>query len=192
MYVKVGGMNKNKAGEDFYFLQKIYPFGNIRFLKNTCVKPSSRPSWRVPFGTGAAIQKIVNSESLVFITYHPEQFEALKIFVNFCEGFYQGEFEQINIAISSLPLYFKNFLEQNGFFEKITEINNNSSSLQSFIKRFYSWFNAFMVIKYLNYSRVQLKTEINICEAARLFLKTDDYPEAEKLLLILREKDKNM
>ena len=56
-YASQGGMNKRKAGEDFYFLHKIIPLGEFREINNTCVIPSPRESDRVPFGTGAAIGK---------------------------------------------------------------------------------------------------------------------------------------
>ncbi len=55
-YCKQGGMNRKKAGEDFYFLQKIMPLGDYEYLNTTAVFPSSRPSDRVPCGTGAFIK----------------------------------------------------------------------------------------------------------------------------------------
>ena len=59
-YVKVEGMNKRKAAEDFYFLEKlakIYPIGEI---KSTFVHPSKRGSWRVPFGTGRSVDRYLS------------------------------------------------------------------------------------------------------------------------------------
>src|SRR3972149_3134037 len=46
-YVKQGGMNRKKAGEDFYFLQKVFPLGQFYRLNTTRVIPSPRPSNRV-------------------------------------------------------------------------------------------------------------------------------------------------
>ena len=56
-YVKRGGMNRRQAGEDFYFLQNLAQLGSVGEINTTRVFPSARLSDRVPFGTGAAIQK---------------------------------------------------------------------------------------------------------------------------------------
>ena len=42
-YIRQGGMNKRKAGEDFYFLHKLMPLGGFFELNSTCVYPSPRP-----------------------------------------------------------------------------------------------------------------------------------------------------
>ncbi|HIN39067.1 MAG TPA: hypothetical protein EYM84_02195, partial [Flavobacteriales bacterium] len=56
-YALSGGMNRRKAGEDFYFLHKIFPLGGHKTFNKTCVYPSPRISDRVPFGTGRAMGK---------------------------------------------------------------------------------------------------------------------------------------
>ena len=55
VYQSQGGMNRRKAGEDFYFLQKIIQLGDFTELNATTVYPSPRRSTRVPFGTGKAV-----------------------------------------------------------------------------------------------------------------------------------------
>ncbi|MEZ4848575.1 MAG: hypothetical protein R3B93_08135 [Bacteroidia bacterium] len=57
-YQKRGGMNRRKAGEDFYFLQKFIAEGTLAELSTTKVIPSPRASEKVPFGTGRAIKKL--------------------------------------------------------------------------------------------------------------------------------------
>ena len=57
IYQKVGGMNKRKAGEDFYFLHRVMPTGNFIDIADTTIYPSARISDRVPFGTGKAMEK---------------------------------------------------------------------------------------------------------------------------------------
>jgi len=61
-YQKQGGMNKRKAGEDFYFIHKIIALGNFSELNSTVVYPSPRISDRVPFGTGKAIGDWIEQE----------------------------------------------------------------------------------------------------------------------------------
>ncbi len=53
-YAAVRGMSRRRAGEDFYFLNKLAKLGLVGRIGGTVVRPSPRPSLRVPFGTGAA------------------------------------------------------------------------------------------------------------------------------------------
>jgi hypothetical protein len=77
-YVKVEGMNKRKAAEDFYFLEKlakIYPIGE---LKSTYVYPAKRGSWRVPFGTGRSVDRYLSNSRDEYLLYNPKSFIVLK------------------------------------------------------------------------------------------------------------------
>ena len=57
-YAGVNGMSPKKAGEDFYFLQKVIALGHFYQLNTCCVYPSSRISNRVGFGTGPSVGEI--------------------------------------------------------------------------------------------------------------------------------------
>jgi len=61
-YLAAGGMNRRKAGEDFYFLQQLAKTTGVRPLAGTCVHPASRVSQRVPFGTGEKIARLARGE----------------------------------------------------------------------------------------------------------------------------------
>lgn len=163
-YCKEGGMNKKKAGEDFYFLQKIFDLGNYSDCNTTRVIPSPRPSDRVPFGTGRAISEYINTGK-EFRTYNPELFLELKRFIldvkniNSIETGFQREF------LESIPKMLKEYLGSVQFENKLNEIVDNSSNPQSFIKRFFRWFNMFRMMKFLNYSVITYP-EVEIKEAA--------------------------
>ena len=89
-YALSGGMNRRKAGEDFYFLHKIGPLGKIVAVRNTAVYPSARLSDRVPFGTGKAQQEwLVQSNRHRFL-YHPQIFEDLRSFLNAIPAWYNS------------------------------------------------------------------------------------------------------
>jgi len=81
VYGKQGGMNKRKAGEDFYFLHKIIALGGFVDLTATTVLPSPRPSERVPFGTGKAVRDILSGHPIQ--TYSLEAFLDLKQLIEF-------------------------------------------------------------------------------------------------------------
>lgn len=149
-YVKQGGMNRRQAGEDFYFLHKLTKLGQLVEINDAFVYPSGRISDRVPFGTGAAMTKWMNNTTDLAQTYRFGAFLDLKLFFDSVELFFKTS--SINYAeiLSSLPLTIRNYLRDISFEEKLEEINRNSSSPESFRKRFFQVFDAFQVLKFLN------------------------------------------
>lgn len=150
-YAKQSGMNKKLAGEDFYFLQKIIPLGNFTELNSTKVIPSPRPSDRVPFGTGATIQKWISNNNENYLTYNIQSFIELKLFFENIDLLWKSKTENIEAFEKKIPDSILKFLHQNDFYKNLEEINLNSTSLESFRKRFFNWFNAFKVLKCLNF-----------------------------------------
>ncbi|MEA3496255.1 MAG: glycosyltransferase [Bacteroidota bacterium] len=57
VYVVVSGITPKKAGEDFYFLQKLRKYGIVLNHNSQKVHPKTRYSDRVDFGTGPALIK---------------------------------------------------------------------------------------------------------------------------------------
>ncbi|MBK7709586.1 MAG: glycosyltransferase family 2 protein [Bacteroidales bacterium] len=78
-YIKAGGMNRKQAGEDFYFIQKLVPAGGYFSLNSTCVRPSPRPSFRVPFGTGASVNRLTGAGETELMTYNILAFKRAEL-----------------------------------------------------------------------------------------------------------------
>ena len=149
-YVKQGGMNKRKAGEDFHFLQKIIPLGNYAEINTTRVIPSPRPSDRVPFGTGASISQWITDGQKSLQTYPLEPFEDLKQFFALVPHFFKKNREEVAKLCISLPSLIQDYLLQNDYLSHIEQANANSASPEAFAKRFFNWFDGLKTIKYLN------------------------------------------
>ncbi|MEM7424820.1 MAG: glycosyltransferase [Pseudomonadota bacterium] len=167
-YCKQGGMNKRKAGEDFYFIQKIITLGNYAELNSTRVIPSPRPSDRVPFGTGRAIEKWLEKKG-EYQSYALASFLELKDFFQLIPEFYLNQ-EDIEKVIPSVPQSLQNFLTSYFFEERLREIANNTANINSFTQRFYQWFNAFMVLKFVHFYRDQNLGLKPLLEEANLLL----------------------
>lgn len=149
-YIKQGGMNNRQAGEDFYFLHKLAQFGPVAELNTTCVYPSARVSDRVPFGTGFAMKKWQSGDHDLLNTYCFHSFCDLKYFFRLIPEFYNTDIpdlEKMGVAKSICS-----FLENENFHESLKEIKKNSSTPSAFQKRFFRFFNAFRILKFLNYS----------------------------------------
>lgn len=168
-YAKQGGMNRKQAGEDFYFLHKVFPLGHVAEINTTCVYPSSRPSDRVPFGTGPMVKAIAESNEQ-FFTYRLEAFIVLKEFIQLCDQFYRIPESGFDEKLKSIHESIYEFLEQNNFQSAVEEMNQNSSNVMTFRKRFFSWFDAFRVLKYLNFAHEKFyKKRVLFDEAAGLY-----------------------
>ena len=150
-YVRVGGMGRQQGGEDFYFLQKIFQLGHIKDLNSVYVYPLARFSDRVPFGTGPALQKILEEPDKRIKIYSKESFSNLKLLFDMKEKFFKIDEAKIKIYIEELHPMLQCFLEETNFVHNINECNSNCSNKNSFNKRFFHHFNCFKIIKYLNY-----------------------------------------
>jgi len=149
-YVKAGGMNRRMAGEDFYFIQKLVPAGGYFNLNLTTVHPSPRSSFRVPFGTGAVISKMTGTRDETLMTYNFKAFRELKSLFGLVDMLPELTMHENGSLYSSLPQSVRLFISETEWNLKIDEIKNNTGSLVSFRKRFFSWFNMFRTVKYLN------------------------------------------
>ena len=163
-YQKQGGMNKRKAGEDFYFLQKIIELGGFTELNATCVIPSPRISDRVPFGTGKAIGDWVEKNDETYYTYSFQTFIELKeLFLNIA-----NIYNKVDYVIKSKLIL--QYMKEINFENKVGEIRNNTTNYINFEKRFYTFFNAFMVLKYVHYARDNFYPNLPVQQEAKQLL----------------------
>ena len=169
-YVKQGGMNRRQAGEDFYFLNKLTKLGHITELKEAFVYPSARVSDRVPFGTGAAMTKWMNEDEDLTITYNFAAFLDLKVLFDKVDSLFRNRAEDVFMA--SLPASVQEYLQTLEFSCKLDEINQNSSSLTSFRKRFFQFFDGFLILRFLNLAHQKYYPQQKLSEAIKLLEKS--------------------
>jgi hypothetical protein len=169
-YIKAGGMNRRKAGEDFYFVQKLVPAVGYFSLNSTVIHPSPRPSFRVPFGTGASIAKLTASDDPLQLTYNILAFKELKSFFRMAQEYYCYGQEEFTTFYKSLPAGISSFVGEKELSEKMKEIKNNTSGIQSCMKRFFGWFNMFRTVKYLNHVHSAIFDKIPVPDAAMALL----------------------
>jgi len=170
-YQKQGGMNRRKAGEDFYFLNKFIALGTFGEINATRVIPSPRPSERVPFGTGRAVGQLLESQTAL-TTYAPESFESLRSFFRQITALYQLQEQDLAAFLKQQPAVIRTFLEQQGIAEKVKELNQHTSSILSFEKRFFQWFNPFLIMKYVHFARDHYYPDVPVNEAASWLART--------------------
>jgi hypothetical protein len=148
-YVKQGGMNRRQAGEDFYFLQKISWLGQVTELTSVTVHPSPRLSDRVPFGTGRAVGDFVANGKLG--TYPLQAYRDAKWLLGQVEVLWET-----GRPSGAPPEAMGRFLGEEFVESVVPEIRANSGDSMAFRKRFFRWFNAFRLMKFLNLARDEI------------------------------------
>ena len=168
-YASQGGMNKRKAGEDFYFLHKIIPLGRYNELNTTAVYPSPRISDRVPFGTGAAVSDII-CDTEEYKIFNPKSFELLKSFFSSVAQFYKAESVFIQEYLENIETSLAEFLKSEKMVEAVANCNANSSNINVFTRRFYAWFNGLLVLQCLNKLHESAFQYVPVAEASNALL----------------------
>lgn len=152
-YIKVGGMNKRKAAEDFYFMEKLAKITEIKKIDATKVYPSGRISNRVPFGTGQRVNRFIAGEHEEYYVYSLKSFEILKQWNDiFLYGESLSSEDYLNKAkIISTTLY--DYLILNSFKENWDKILSASKTKEQIHKQKITWFDGFKTLKLIHYLR---------------------------------------
>ena len=143
-YCKVGGMPQLQAGEDFYFLHKVAQNTDIGQIKEQIVFPSPRISMRVPFGTGKAVAKIISEKQ--FLVYNFALFEILKRFFDILKESYHCQ----SIDLEQIPKEIRIYFSDEKLIKTFNEVKSNSKLENQFVKRIFTKFDAFWIVKFLN------------------------------------------
>ena len=173
-YIKVEGMNKKKAAEDFYFMEKLCKNYPIYKIAGTKVYPSSRGSWRVPFGTGQRVNRYLAKTQNEYLLYSPGSFDVLKkwldLFHNTC---IKTSEEYLAEAKSIHPSLF-DFLNENNFKASWDKIKDNCRNKAQILKQKHFWFDGFRTLKLIHYLRDNGFPQIEMFEAVEIMLKKTD------------------
>ena len=151
-YIKVEGMNKQKAAEDFYFLEKLAKNVPIGKIKNAVVYPSSRGSWRVPFGTGQRVNRFLSQTQNEYLLYNFNSFLVLKDWLrlfllnNLSAEDLLTEAKKIHPSLSA-------FLIEQKFEKAWSEISRTAKTDEQLQRQKNIWFDGFKTLKLIHFLR---------------------------------------
>ena len=165
VYTKIGGMNKKKAGEDFYFMEKISKITDIGKIRNTTVYPSSRGSWRVPFGTGQRVNRFIEEKQNEYILYNPSSFTLLKKWIQLFNSEESSNPELLLEKAGNIDSALIVFLREQKFLENWKRILKNSKNSKQLNIQRKNWFDSFKTMKLIHYLRDNGHPLINMFDA---------------------------
>lgn len=161
-YINIQGMNKKKAAEDFYFMEKLAKIRKIHEIDSTTIFPSSRGSWRVPFGTGQRVNRYLSKKQNEYLLYSPKSFYLLRDWLSiFLSHEILSADEYLEEANKINPELY-NFLIQNSFRENWNRIVNNSRSKEQINNQKSFWFDGFRTLKLIHHLRDTVFPQTNM------------------------------
>jgi len=159
-------MNKRKAGEDFYFLEKLIKTSKVVQIKDVLVYPSSRVSSRVSFGTGARIQRFLNNTHDEFQLYSPQCFIILQKWIELLSNEkYLRKPEILLTKAKEINIHLWKFLVGQAFEKNWTNIINNSKSFGQLNRQKNNWMDGFRTLKLVHYLRDNVFPNKNMFDA---------------------------
>ena len=113
----------------------------------------ARLSDRVPFGTGAAVGKLMELENpkKEFLLYHPTVFSLLGSWLGSLPAFWQSRSSDVDAILSQPALI--NGLEEQGATRALQHALRQSSDAGQFNRQMHTWFDAFRTRKLIHYLR---------------------------------------
>lgn len=150
-YIRMGGMNRRPAAEDFYFLQQLHRTARVEQLHGTTVHPSPRPSHRVPFGTGRSISRTLQGERDAITFYHPDCFRILGEWLRAVAGNLSMDASTIMADAAAVSSHLQEYLEISGFPCTWERLRNNNRSSESLLSAFHGWFDALRTMKLIHH-----------------------------------------
>ena len=214
-YARIRGFPKRMAGEDFYFRNKLAKVGSMIMLEGEPIELLTRPSNRVPFGTG---QGTISIEQLheagdIYEVYHPSVFDFLKDFLAAARAWLQSPMqtdEQRQVSLcgtleTALPVEFahhatarewlQTLLTEMQVFRNLNAAEQRSKSVAGAIQQFDDWFDSFRTLKLIHRLRDDVCGRVPLLHAldSAIFLsaadaQTVDESSREQWLFRLRDK----
>ncbi|MCD4814037.1 hypothetical protein K8S19_10155 [bacterium] len=149
-YAAADGMVVRKAGEDFYFWQKLVKISRPNQLKRLTrvgVFPSARISDRMPFGTSRALYHAMHQERGAFRRVDPAKaFFVLRDFFEAIPKFYTHP----EAMVSSGDACLRSFLQTEQAVVEAEKMRRIYPTPEHFSKAFMQWFDGLRSIRFIH------------------------------------------
>lgn len=190
-YINAGGMNKKNAAEDFYFLEKIAKQHKIDRIFTTKVQPSSRESWRVPFGTGRTMMELSDNKKEIRV-YDPDIYLILKSWLELFYSDLSMNIELLLAKVKRIHPELLNFLIGRKFKQDWSKILENSKSVRQLDYQRKIWFDAFETLKLTHYLRDKAFPMMDLFSGTKKFFQIASYTPKFDLEIGINNSDNDL
>jgi hypothetical protein len=150
-YAAVRGMNRRTAAEDFHFLDKLAKLRKIGHIGTTTVFPSSRPSSRVPFGTGQRMLRFMNGGMDEYRLYDSQIFAILREWLSGMEADPDRGSEAILAAARKIHSGLRAYLDLSRFAIDWPVIRRNCPDAEHLRRQFHVWFDGLKTLRLVHH-----------------------------------------
>jgi hypothetical protein len=150
-YAAVRGMNRRTAAEDFHFLDKLVKLRNVGNIGTTTVFPSSRPSDRVPFGTGQRMLRFMNGEADEYRLHDSRIFGILREWLSGIEDDPDRGTDAILTAARKIHPGLKAYLDLSRFAVDWPVIRRNCADAEHLRRQFHVWFDGLKTLRLVHH-----------------------------------------
>jgi hypothetical protein len=149
-YVRCGGMSSRKAGEDFYFLQKLAKTDGVDLMTGTRVFPEPRVSSRVPFGTGRSMGRLLEGDTEGVLFYPVTAFEILSDWlVNVTQNL-AADADLLFSRAEKISAVLADYLVQIDWHTTWPKLQKNHPTEKGRTAAFHSWFDGFRTLRLIH------------------------------------------
>jgi len=149
-YVRAGGMNRRRAGEDFYFLQHLAKTDGVAQVRGTVVRPASRPSGRVPFGTGAAVTKWLDGGRATIRFYAPECFLLLSRWLAITRAGWLTSAADLLGEARGISEHLEDFLREENLESVWPKLADHGKRRDRWTVAFHGWFDGLKTLRLIH------------------------------------------
>ncbi|MEZ4483571.1 MAG: glycosyltransferase family 2 protein [Syntrophotaleaceae bacterium] len=150
-YARAGGMNRRRAGEDFYFLQQLAKTTGVQQLSGTQVFPSPRPSNRTPFGTGRSVAELMAGHKEAVLFYPAPCYRLLGDWLQLVETRLETDGATLLHQARQLNPDLAEFFAGENFIFVWERLAANHPRPQSRIKAFHDWFDGLKTTRLIHH-----------------------------------------
>jgi len=179
-YLKSGGMNCRRAGEDFYLLQQLQKTSGVRQLPGTVVYPSARTSDRVPFGTGERVGRLLLGE-ISAVTFHAADcFRVLSDWLQLVTSDPDAGQEVLLERLDAVSPAAADYLLSAGFDIIWQRLQRNHPQPRQRLAAFHGWFDALRSLKMIHHLSAAASSRIDADAAIKPLLQWAGWPIVDK------------
>lgn len=149
-YIRAGGMNVRKAGEDFYFLQQLAKTDGVAALTGTMVYPSARISKRVPFGTGRSMERLLNGDDGAVLFYPVAPFRILAEWLQVVELNLVKEAQTLLANAAEISPVLSRYLLDCRWLSVWPALQKTHQSKIQLQNAFHTWFDGFKTLRLIH------------------------------------------
>ncbi len=172
-YAAVRGFPKRQAGEDFYLLHKLVKVAPVLPMRSGRIRIRGRRSDRVPFGTGAALQKIQGGQVCgeTYTVYDPRVFTGLGAWLSalatFAENPEAAPIARVLEETNPLGSLLVDALTSLGALEAAEKARHHTRPGAALYRRLVEWNDGFRTLRLVHTLRDQGLSSLPLDQALR-------------------------